>query len=347
MGESFHIFFPPLLDYGFEETPNGTIWIGEEVPIVVRCYARPYGDELGGYQDNYFFMKTDENETIVLGSFFPIRAKENSPALTIDGWVGFSLFAPGPDGYKDDTLQINSNSSINAALSIKIPITQAWGVNTGFERDMILLNRAYVRAGADFGVVGVEGGFYVGFLNFDNSKIGPGLTALIYANSPQDVFFGSARFDLGLNRALSNYNDYTQDLMEGELGVRIPYVILRANASFHQMNVQTGRMVKSTRRWSRYMISGETDLAGPLAFRLNAGYQNLYWDYQTAPSWEYNYRSFFIGAGVTLKILPDLKLSLGAEAPVYPWIYPEIKDFSDPRKPFLMGVTLGAAWNLR
>jgi hypothetical protein len=344
-GEAFHIFIPALLDYGFNETPSGTIWIGEQVPIDIRAFPRPYGDEDGGFDDNYFVMTYTENETIVLASYNP--KVDDIPPLTIEGWAGFSMFAPGPEGYIGDTLQINSNSTINGALSIKIPINKTWGVHTGFERDMILLNQIYVRARAGFSVVNIEGGFYVGFLNFDNSKIGPGLTAVLSAHSPRDVFFGSARFDLGLNRALSNQNDYTQDLMDFELGVRVPHVILRANASFHEMNVETGRMVNSERKWTRYAFFAETDFSSPVAFRLGGGYQILYWDYQTTPAWEYNYKSFFAGLGIVWKIIPNFKLSLDAEAPVYPFVYPEIKDFSDPQKPFLLGVSLGAAWSLR
>jgi hypothetical protein len=344
-GEAFHIFIPALLDYGFNETPSGTVWIGEQVPIDIRAFPRPYGDEDGGYDDNYFVMTYTSDETIVLASYDPNA--QNAPSLTIDAWVNYTMFAPGPEGYKDNTLQINSNSSINGALSVKIPINKIWGVHTGFERDMILLNQAYVKASADFGVFGIEGGFYLGFLNFENSKIGPGLTAVLSAHSPQDVFFGSARFDLGLNRALSNHNDYTQDLMDFEAGVRFTNFILTANADFHIMTVETGRMVNSERKWTRYAISGETNFASPVAFRFDAGYQTLYWDYQTTPAWEFEYKSFFAGLGIAWKILPNLKLFLDAEAPIYPFVYPDIGDFSDPAKPFLFGASLGAAWSLR
>jgi hypothetical protein len=346
LGEAFHIFFPPLLDYGFDETPNGTIWIGEEVPINVRCFARPYGDDHGGYQDNHFIMVYDDSGIIVMGTY-NTGFQKTIPPLTIEGWMGFALFAPGPDGYIDDTLQINSNSTINGALSVKIPINGTWGVNTGFERDMILLNRFYARAMADFGFIGFEAGFFLGVLNFNPSRVDPGLTLVVSARSPSTKFFGSVRGDLGLNRSFSNTDDYTQDLVEAEFGARVPYTILRANIDFHQMTVRTKRRADSNRKWTRYVISGETDFASPWAFRLNLGYQTLFWDYETSPAWDYNYDSFFVGLGASWKVLPNLKLSLGLEAPIYPFVYPDIGDFDDPQKPVLLGFTLGAVWSLR
>jgi hypothetical protein len=90
-----------------------------------------------------------------------------------------------------------------------------------------------------------------------------------------------------------------------------------------------------------------TDLDFPVAFGIDAGYQQLTWTYEISPNTvDYKYDSFYAGLDVSWLVDQYFRVYLETRAPVYPWVLTDI-NFDDPKKPFLLSVTLGASWKAR
>lgn len=56
LGQSFHIFIPNTLYYGYPWSRNGSVQIGKGVFINIRTFEKPYGDYTGRYMDNPFMF---------------------------------------------------------------------------------------------------------------------------------------------------------------------------------------------------------------------------------------------------------------------------------------------------
>jgi len=54
LGESFHIYLPYVLYYGYEDSRHGEVYLGEGTYINVRAFALPYADYRGAFFDNPF-----------------------------------------------------------------------------------------------------------------------------------------------------------------------------------------------------------------------------------------------------------------------------------------------------
>ncbi|MDR3343034.1 MAG: hypothetical protein LBT14_09680, partial [Treponema sp.] len=57
LGEAFHIYLPPIIQYGYENTRHKTVEVQDGVYINIRGFALPYADYTGPFQDNPFIMR--------------------------------------------------------------------------------------------------------------------------------------------------------------------------------------------------------------------------------------------------------------------------------------------------
>lgn len=56
LGESFHIYIPETIYYGYPWSRNGEVKIGRGTFINIRTFTKPYGDYTGRYMDNAFMF---------------------------------------------------------------------------------------------------------------------------------------------------------------------------------------------------------------------------------------------------------------------------------------------------
>ena len=54
LGDSFHIYLPYVLYYGYEDTRHGEVYLGEGTYINIRAFELPYADYRGAFMDNPF-----------------------------------------------------------------------------------------------------------------------------------------------------------------------------------------------------------------------------------------------------------------------------------------------------
>ncbi len=55
-GRAFHIYIPPIMEYGYPWTRNGTESLGKGVFLNIRAFEKPYGDYTGEFADNPFVV---------------------------------------------------------------------------------------------------------------------------------------------------------------------------------------------------------------------------------------------------------------------------------------------------
>ena len=56
LGKCFHIYIPPVVEYGYSWARHGTVEIGKGMFINIRTFSRKYGDYTGKFADNPFMF---------------------------------------------------------------------------------------------------------------------------------------------------------------------------------------------------------------------------------------------------------------------------------------------------
>jgi len=56
-GEAFHIYIPYILNYGYNWTRHGEIYVVDGTYLNIRAFEKPYGDYGGSFKDNPFVLR--------------------------------------------------------------------------------------------------------------------------------------------------------------------------------------------------------------------------------------------------------------------------------------------------
>lgn len=84
-GESFHIYIPKTIVYGYEWSRNGEVKIGKGTFINIRSFEKPYADYTGDYMDSPFMFdlkiqkraaKKPEPETVLTDDYNPVASEK-------------------------------------------------------------------------------------------------------------------------------------------------------------------------------------------------------------------------------------------------------------------------------
>jgi hypothetical protein len=60
--EVFHIYIPYLLNYGYEWTRHGEVYVGDGTYLNIRTFELPYADYNGAFEDNPFLLRLTQEE---------------------------------------------------------------------------------------------------------------------------------------------------------------------------------------------------------------------------------------------------------------------------------------------
>jgi hypothetical protein len=98
-GQSFHIYIPHILIYGYSWTRNGEIYVIDGTYLNIRAFARPYGDYSGAFRDNPFTVKVVQRplEGPPEGNFM----KDTVEAFTEIAATGKLAWSTGPGDLVD------------------------------------------------------------------------------------------------------------------------------------------------------------------------------------------------------------------------------------------------------
>lgn len=123
LGECFHIFIPPVLQWGYPWSRSGTVKIGKGTFVNIRTFSKKYCDYTGDFQDNPFMFDfvpvkyenhgtAEKNETeeevfdevdFILTDNYNCEAAENFREIA-DCGSGLLVYSKGPETLAQDLL---------------------------------------------------------------------------------------------------------------------------------------------------------------------------------------------------------------------------------------------------
>jgi hypothetical protein len=62
LGEVFHIYIPYLLNFGYDWSRHGEVYVGDGTYLNIRAFELPYGDYRGRFEDNPFLLRINQEE---------------------------------------------------------------------------------------------------------------------------------------------------------------------------------------------------------------------------------------------------------------------------------------------
>ena len=106
LGESFHIYIPYVLYYGYPDTRHGEVYLTNGTFLNIRTFALPYADYRGAFRDNPFILEARQEPLPgpTQGRYFP----ETITAFTeiARSGSGDLIFSQNPDDVADLIRQI-------------------------------------------------------------------------------------------------------------------------------------------------------------------------------------------------------------------------------------------------
>ncbi len=112
--QAFHIFIPPVLQYGYEWSRNGIVEVGKGTFINIRTFEKPYADYTGDYMDSPFMFNLEarkkpkknppepepEPAVILSADYNPLASQKFSELSD------FVVYSKGPETIVADIMEI-------------------------------------------------------------------------------------------------------------------------------------------------------------------------------------------------------------------------------------------------
>ncbi|MDR2552076.1 MAG: VWA domain-containing protein [Treponema sp.] len=88
LGESFHIYIPYILHYGYEDSRHGEVYVVDGTYFNIRAFALPYADYRGRFRDNPFVLEATQQP-------LPGPAEGNYMKETVDSFTRIASWSGG------------------------------------------------------------------------------------------------------------------------------------------------------------------------------------------------------------------------------------------------------------
>jgi hypothetical protein len=264
-----------------------------------------------------------------------------APVLLVRG--GMAIFFPEEAG---KLIGLENTYDPIGAVVLTNKFTKNWGLHLSFDRDPILMNRVFARAIWDMDFINIELGPYFGLFNSSTGQVSPGASLALHVRIPQWRFFAFFQRDTPMGKDnLIGPGDYIQSYSEIKAGAILPFGSLALSLIDRNSTIQDDQSVDIVNQWVRYNLALEfARPTNPFGLKIDLGYQELRWTYRLPfplnTEMKYTYKNIYAGLDLSYRI-GMLTLSLGMEAPLYPWVYHQIQSLKDPQASFFGQITLG------
>ncbi len=200
------------------------------------------------------------------------------------------------------------------SLTVEQPVMDAFLVQGGVSRDLILGNTAYsvFQFRTDYFGLGI--GTFLGFLNSPSSSLKPGLIAIARLEIPGIVYL-SARADGLPSGGTGGAGDYTQEQSEVALGLYLHNALLTTGVSYKMFELFT-TAGSTTDALADYFLRTEIfEKNIPLRLLLSISYQTLSRVYlEGGASVTDGLGSFILGTGFGLELGGGFTMYLNMES---------------------------------
>jgi hypothetical protein len=104
LGEAFHIYIPYILQYGYDYTRHGEVYVVDGTFLNIRAFSMPYADYRGGFRDNPFALRVTQQP-------LPGPPEGNYMKETVDAFSeiakdGELVYSTGPDDLVDKIQEV-------------------------------------------------------------------------------------------------------------------------------------------------------------------------------------------------------------------------------------------------
>jgi hypothetical protein len=136
-GESFHIFIPYILEYGYPWSRQGEVQVLDGTFMSVRAFAKPYADYAGAFQDNPFVLR-------IIQRPLPGPRKENYMSDTVRSYTdiaeeGEAISSAGQEDMIDSLSRIiDKQKAPTADFVLALDTTQSMLDDIPYLRELLV-----------------------------------------------------------------------------------------------------------------------------------------------------------------------------------------------------------------
>ncbi|GAB6390757.1 MAG: VWA domain-containing protein [Treponematales bacterium] len=121
LGEAFHLYLPYLLNFGYENTRHGEIYVVDGAYLNIRAFALPYADYRGGFRDNPFILRVNQKPFEGPPEANFMKDTEESFAEIARQGAGSLVYSRGPEDLVDkirETIAQEAPKSLDLVLCL-------------------------------------------------------------------------------------------------------------------------------------------------------------------------------------------------------------------------------------
>ena len=101
LGDSFHIYIPYILYYGYEEGRHGEVYLTDGTFLNIRAFALPYADYRGAFRDNPFLLEAKQEPPSGPPEGIYMRETVDAFSQIARDGSGELIYSRGPDDVVD------------------------------------------------------------------------------------------------------------------------------------------------------------------------------------------------------------------------------------------------------
>jgi hypothetical protein len=230
-------------------------------------------------------------------------------------------------------------------LGVDGSFSELIGYHAVLIRDPILRNRVTGEVEIRLSFLRLSVGPVISPFNTGETPISPGVSGRLELQFP-GIVFGSLAASSNFGTALVNTGDFLQQSGEAALGFWVPNAVCAFQASTRSFTERISRALVIKDELTRYQFRADVFSKNvPYTIRVDLGYQSLKRSYSGGSLDDADdLESIYLGFEGTWRIVPQIKIILGAEMPVYSWGASPLK--GPDRDDVLFNAHAGLIWTI-
>lgn len=151
LGEAFHIFIPQIIEYGYEDTRHGEIYVANGTYLNLRTFSLPYGDYRGAFTDNPFILQIIQKPLNLPAGFYMKETVESFGEIAKDGG-GLLVYSSGPDDLAEkirSVLENEKGKSVDIVLCLDTTESMVDDID-GIRKTLVPMLREIAGSFADY-----------------------------------------------------------------------------------------------------------------------------------------------------------------------------------------------------
>jgi hypothetical protein len=120
LGEAFHIFIPWIVEYGYEDSRRGEVYMADGTYLNIRSYSLPYADYRGAFTDNPFTLRAVQKPPEKPEGVFMEEAEKAFNEIAREGGGDFTYAANPADLVNriDNILRKETGKNVDIVLCL-------------------------------------------------------------------------------------------------------------------------------------------------------------------------------------------------------------------------------------